>query len=117
MALRSSLRAVAASGRLARNAVGVSADRRALAAVGTPAAQYLHPDPERAHFAGHTGDFFLHPEALIEELEETLMGQPLDEANLAAFIESFLSKRNATMLGVSPAHFAKCIVMAVEKDA
>jgi lipoate-protein ligase A len=64
-----------------------------------------------------TGDFFLHPEALIEELEETLLGQPLDEAKLAAFIESFLSKRNAIMLGVSPADFAKCIVMAVEKDA
>lgn len=61
-----------------------------------------------------TGDFFLHPEALIEELEEALLGHPLDETKIAAFIESFLSKRNATMLGASAVDFAKCIVMAVK---
>lgn len=64
-----------------------------------------------------TGDFFLHPEVLIDELEEALLVHPLDEAELTAFIEAFLSKRNATLLGASPADFAKCIVMAVKKDA
>jgi lipoate-protein ligase A len=63
-----------------------------------------------------TGDFFLHPEVLIDELEATLLGHRLDEAELTAFIETFLSKRNAIMLGASPTDFAKCIVMAVKKD-
>lgn len=62
-----------------------------------------------------TGDFFLHPETLIEELEETLLGQPLDEITLTSSIEVLLTKRNATLLGASPADFAKCIMMAVNQ--
>lgn len=63
-----------------------------------------------------TGDFFLHPEVLIDELEEVLLGHTLKEAELTSFIEDFFSKKKATLLGASPADFAKCIVMAVEKD-
>jgi lipoate---protein ligase len=64
-----------------------------------------------------TGDFFLHPEVLIDELEETLLGHDIDESKLTASIEAFLLERNAVLLGASPADFAKCIVMAVGKDA
>ena len=64
-----------------------------------------------------TGDFFLHPETLIAELESALTDQTLDEAKLTAFIESFFSKRNATILGACSADFAKCLVMAANEDA
>ena len=59
-----------------------------------------------------TGDFFLHPEELIEELEETLVGKPLNEQDLAKAIRSLLKDRDATLLGASPQDFAKCILMA-----
>ncbi len=65
---------------------------------------------------GITGDFFVHPEVLIDELEEVLVGHTLKEEELTSFIEDFFSKRNATLLGASSADFAKCIIMAVEKD-
>jgi lipoate-protein ligase A len=63
-----------------------------------------------------TGDFFLHPEEFLEELEEALVGSMLDEAGLARLIKSVAEKRNATLLGVSPEDFAKCIVMAGKSD-
>lgn len=59
-----------------------------------------------------TGDFFLHPEDFLEELEEAVVGSPLEEASLAKLIRGLAEKRNATLLGVSPEDFAKCIVMA-----
>jgi len=59
-----------------------------------------------------TGDFFLHPEELIEELEEALVGTSLNESSLTELIRSIIEKKNATLLGASPEDFAKCIVMA-----
>ncbi len=62
-----------------------------------------------------TGDFFLHPETFIENLEEAIVGYPIDEKKLAAFMRSLLETRGAVLLGVSPEDFARCIVMAAEK--
>jgi len=59
-----------------------------------------------------TGDFFLHPEELIEELEKALVGKPLKEQDLAESIRSLMRERGATLLGASPEDFAKCILMA-----
>ncbi|MEM3466795.1 MAG: lipoate protein ligase C-terminal domain-containing protein [Candidatus Jordarchaeales archaeon] len=59
-----------------------------------------------------TGDFFIYPEEFLEELEDTLVGSMLDESSLTKLIEDVAEKRNATLLGVSPKDFAKCIVMA-----
>ena len=59
-----------------------------------------------------TGDFFLHPEELIEELEEVLVGKPLNAQDLARFIKRLMQCRDATLLGASPEDFAKCILMA-----
>jgi lipoate-protein ligase A len=64
-----------------------------------------------------TGDFFLHPEELIEEMEETLKTQKLIEAELASILRTFLEARKATLLGASPEDFAKCIILAGEIDA
>ncbi len=63
-----------------------------------------------------TGDFFLHPEEFLEELEETLVGSLLDETSLARLIKSVAERKNATLLGVSPEDFAKCVVMAGKSD-
>ncbi|MEM2953751.1 MAG: lipoate protein ligase C-terminal domain-containing protein [Candidatus Bathyarchaeia archaeon] len=63
-----------------------------------------------------TGDFFLHPEEVLEELEEALVGSLLDESSLAILIKGVASRKNATLLGVSPEDFAKCIVMAGKRD-
>ena len=63
-----------------------------------------------------TGDFFLYPEELIEELEEALAGNLLDESDLTELIRALMEKREATLLGASPKDFAKCIMMAGEKD-
>lgn len=63
-----------------------------------------------------TGDFFLHPEELIEELEQALAGRELDESNLAKSIRIVIEQKGATLLGASPEDFTRCIVMAGEKD-
>ena len=63
-----------------------------------------------------TGDFFLHPEELIEDLEKALVGSPLNEAELTKIIKGIIKERKAVLLGVSPEDFAKCIVMAGERD-
>ena len=59
-----------------------------------------------------TGDFFLHPEELIEELEKAVEGTTLYEQVLADRIEAFLKKNKAVLLGASPEDFARCIVIA-----
>lgn len=58
------------------------------------------------------GDFFLHPEELIEELEETLIGSYLEEERLGKSIKAFFQKKRATLLGAASEDFAKCIIMA-----
>jgi len=63
-----------------------------------------------------TGDFFLHPEELIEDLEKRLMGQSLNEKILTQVIKDMMEKSNGTLLGASPEDFARCIMMAGEKD-
>jgi len=63
-----------------------------------------------------TGDFFLHPERFIEELEEALLGHNLDEKNLTAYMRTLVEKGKVTLLGTSPEDFARCIIMAGEQD-
>ena len=63
-----------------------------------------------------TGDFFLHPEELIEELEKTVEGATLYEQVLADRIKAFMTKNKAVLLGASPEDFARCIIMAGADD-
>jgi len=63
-----------------------------------------------------TGDFFLHPEELIEDLEKMLVGKPLDEKHLAHLIKSLIKEKKATLLGAAPEDFAKCIIIAGGMD-
>ncbi|MDH5440552.1 MAG: hypothetical protein OEZ48_09835 [Candidatus Bathyarchaeota archaeon] len=59
-----------------------------------------------------TGDFFLHPEDLIEEMERVLIGLPVEEGEISDSIEKLVGKRNGTLVGVAPADIARCIMMA-----
>jgi len=59
-----------------------------------------------------TGDFFLHPEDLIEEMERVLIGLPVEEGEISDSIEKLVEKRNGTLVGVAPADIARCIMMA-----
>ena len=59
-----------------------------------------------------TGDFFLHPEDLIEDMERTLLGLRLDEEELSRAIEDLMREREATLIGVKPGDIAKCVLMA-----
>ena len=63
-----------------------------------------------------TGDFFMHPEELIEDLEKALVGQTLDMKNLTHRIVAFMEKNGVVLLGALPEDFAKCILMAGGKD-
>jgi lipoate-protein ligase A len=63
-----------------------------------------------------TGDFFLHPEETINELEQALIGKPLKEENLLQTVRNLLHKKNVTLLGVAPEDFVKCILMACGKN-
>ncbi len=63
-----------------------------------------------------TGDFFLHPEELIDELEKKLEGSELNEDVLTDHIKAFIKINKAVLLGVTPEDFAKCIVMAGAKN-
>ncbi len=59
-----------------------------------------------------TGDFFLHPEELIDDIETSVTGVLLNETVIADRIREFILKNKAVLLGASPEDFAKCIVMA-----
>ncbi|MEM3014217.1 MAG: lipoate protein ligase C-terminal domain-containing protein [Candidatus Bathyarchaeia archaeon] len=59
-----------------------------------------------------TGDFFLHPEELIDDMEKAVAGAMLDEKVIADRIKEFILKNKAVLLGASPEDFARCIVMA-----
>jgi len=61
-----------------------------------------------------TGDFFLHPETLIDEMEAALVNKPLNEGVIAGTIERLMKERDATLIGASPEDIAKCIMMAAE---
>ena len=55
-----------------------------------------------------TGDFFLHPEERIEELEASLRGVPLERSAVAEVVESVL--KDAEMVGASPEDLVEVIM-------
>ncbi len=63
-----------------------------------------------------TGDFFMHPETFIEDLENALHGRCTDEEDLTAFIRRLFEKERVVLLGASPEDLARCIVRAAETD-
>ena len=63
-----------------------------------------------------TGDFFLHPEETIEDVEKALRGCSLSKEELVRVIKETLTSKRAVLLGASPEDLARCIIMAGEES-
>lgn len=60
-----------------------------------------------------TGDFFLHPEDGIEDLERRLNGTEVDEKRLNDTIHGFLNEK-FILIGAKPEDFVRAIFLAIE---
>ncbi|UCD44705.1 MAG: hypothetical protein JSV27_11420 [Candidatus Bathyarchaeota archaeon] len=58
-----------------------------------------------------TGDFFMHPETAIEELEEHLTGIPLEEMEKA--VENFFKGRGVALYGVASEDFSHVLRLSL----
>lgn len=67
---------------------------------------------EKISYIMITGDFFLHPETLLTEIESSLIGMSLDEEELTALIMKTLDRENANLIGATPRDLAKAIALA-----
>ena len=60
-----------------------------------------------------TGDFFMHPEEAIEDLEGSLMGVPVDEGSLEEAVNGFFGGRSIELIGVASRDFVHVIRMSL----
>lgn len=61
-----------------------------------------------------SGDFFMHPETAIIELEEAIKGITIE--NMQTKIEDFFQKKDITLFGVSPKDFITVIQLALGSE-
>jgi len=62
------------------------------------------------------GDFFLHPEESLPNIEKNLVGHPVSagEHELAQKIHETLAKERAAFIGVTPEDIAGAIIQALQ---
>jgi lipoate-protein ligase A len=58
-----------------------------------------------------TGDFFMHPEYAIEELEEELKGIPL--AKMGETIQGFFDSSDVQLIGASPSDITHVVKLSL----
>ncbi len=58
------------------------------------------------------GDFFLHPEDILEELEESLLGVQLTEDSIVEKLQTVLKNNKAILIGANATDFAQAIISA-----
>ena len=58
------------------------------------------------------GDFFLHPEDTLVEMERGLVGARADEDTIASIIQSILDRNEAILIGATAGDLAKAIMSA-----
>ena len=73
----------------------------------------LEPEDNRINSIQIMGDFFLHPEESITELEDALKGAELSEDTLIELVEKFLSKPDVILLGATSNDIVKAIFLAL----
>ncbi len=61
-----------------------------------------------------TGDFFLHPEYCIGEIESALTGSKMDSSELLARVDKALHSNAAQLIGASASDIVHAILSAVE---
>lgn len=59
-----------------------------------------------------TGDFFMHPEEAIIDLENTITG--ITQEELDSTINRFFTDRNIILFGVTPSDFAHVVRLSLE---
>ncbi|MCZ7373111.1 MAG: hypothetical protein O8C60_05555 [Candidatus Methanoperedens sp.] len=62
-----------------------------------------------------TGDFFLHPEDILEEIEKSIIGleRNADLETIISNIQRTLSSRDVQMIGISPESIARLVKEAL----
>ena len=61
-----------------------------------------------------SGDFFIHPEEGITDIEDALIGSnPFNEKEICAIISSAVSLNHIELIGLTPDNIAKTISMAI----
>lgn len=61
-----------------------------------------------------TGDFFMHPEEAIEELEDMLIGLHVDASAIEDAVEEFFHGHSIELIGASPRDFIHVLKMSLE---
>jgi lipoate-protein ligase A len=61
-----------------------------------------------------TGDFFIHPESTLPEIEENLIGCTLDKDEITEVIQSSLDARKAYPVGFTASDMAHAILKAFD---
>ena len=61
-----------------------------------------------------TGDFFLHPEETIQQIENSLVGRKCDSLTLKKTIDQVIQQEKATIVGATSADFVNVILDAAK---
>jgi len=61
------------------------------------------------------GDFFLHPETTIEDIESALIGCKIDIPTITMLIQDVLQESESTLIGAEPSDIAKAIEKAFQQ--
>lgn len=61
-----------------------------------------------------TGDFFLHPEECIDNLEKILIGILVEKSEIISCIENFIKNEGAIFVGADPDSITQTILGAYE---
>ncbi|WXG40062.1 MAG: lipoate protein ligase C-terminal domain-containing protein [Candidatus Freyarchaeum deiterrae] len=59
-----------------------------------------------------SGDFYMHPEEEIEELEKILLGVNIEK--VSDTVSKFFKKKKISLVGIEPKDFVKVILMAAQ---
>ncbi|MEK7633536.1 MAG: lipoate protein ligase C-terminal domain-containing protein [Patescibacteria group bacterium] len=59
-----------------------------------------------------TGDFFMHPEEMIEKLEENLVGCEMNQEVLKKHLDNFWKSYHIDCFGINSSGLAEAILMA-----
>ncbi len=62
-----------------------------------------------------SGDFFIYPEEAIAEIEQLLLGLPVERALIEQHILTLLQRKNIEMVGISVSTIAQGIMEAFAK--
>ena len=62
-----------------------------------------------------TGDFFIHPEEALEEIERTLIGSTTKESELKEKLVQLFKEKGITSPGITADDFTRAILLAINQ--